>query len=183
MIRHDDNNMSELTKPFVYKSCVCVTTGDLYGRAVGEAYIFAEGHDNYLTRIGSTTSRTLLPDNTRLLVVYSDELGFAIKLSNGFVTDTHWRCTGTYHVDWYKLDYNDDDWQPAKRLTWPWSSSWLNGREYAFYPAELISAETTDALYCRGWSSRYYTSDLVLNYIEHGEKYVDINQKLTSRPQ
>ena len=176
--------MAELTKPFVYKSCVCVTTGDLYGRAVGTAHIFADGDHWYLTEIGARTSRTSLPDNIRLLAVYSGQLGFAIKLSNGFVTDTHWRCTGTPHNDWNKLDYNDDDWQPAKRLPWPWSSSKLWGREYDFYPAELISAETNSVdVYCRGWSSRYYTSDLVPYYIEHGEKYVDINHKFTSRPQ
>ena len=151
-------NISELTKLFVYRPFVFVTTGTLSGRAAdkdGWAIIYADGHD--LMSISNTPSTATLPNNTRLLAVVSHQSGFVIKLSNGFVTGTHWKCSTTEHVDWRTLNYNDDAWKPAIILNW---LSWdgVHGLE----PAELISAEAYSyfhGVHCRGWPSRYYTSD------------------------
>ena len=145
-------NISELTKQFVYRPFVFVTTGTLSGRAAGKdgwAVINADGHD--LMKINNTPSTATLPNNTRLLAVASHQSGFVIKLSNGFVTGTHWKCSTIDHVNWRTLNYNDDAWKPAIILNW----DGVHGLE----PAELISAEAYSYVFCRGWPSRYYTSD------------------------
>ena len=132
-----------------------MTSGELEGRADDEADIYADGV--YLKTIRSPfkTSTVTLPNNTRLLGVRTENTGgvygFIIKLSNGFVTDTHWRCSNIEHDNWYKLKYNDDDWQPARNHGWP--SHWP---PHGLDPAEFIWAQTyTDVVYCRGWPSKY----------------------------
>ena len=130
-------------------------SGNLSGRAEDIADIYADG--DFLTTINYpfSISTATLPDNTRLLSVRATntggKYGFIIKLSNGFVTDTHWRCSNTEHDNWNKLSFNDDEWQPAITLTWPvW---WTHDLD----PAEVIWAKTyTHIVYCRGWPSKSY---------------------------
>ena len=131
-------------------------SGTLHGRADDIADIYADGV--FLMTISSPfkTSTATLPDNTRLLSVRatnkSGRYGFIIKLSNGFVTDTHWRCSNTYNDNWYKLSFNDDEWQPARVVTWP--SVW---EPHGLDPAKIIWARAyADVVYCRGWPSKYY---------------------------
>ena len=135
---------------------VCMISGTLRGRVTDIAHIYADGV--FLKTITSPfkTSTVTLPDNTRLLSVNATNVGgkygFIIKLSNGFVTDTHWRCSNTYIDNWNKPNYNDADWQPAIIAIWPswWPAHGLN-------PAKIIWAKTyADTVYCRGWSSKYY---------------------------
>ena len=138
-----------------------MTSGELEGRADDKADIYADGV--YLKTIRSPweTSTVTLPNNTRLLGVRAEntggDYGFIIKLSNGFVTDTHWRCSNIEHDNWYKLKYNDDDWQPARNRGWP-----RNWGPHSLDPAEFIWAKTyTDVVYCRGWPSKYYASKML----------------------
>ena len=129
-------------------------SGTLHGRADDTCDIYADG--DYLMSIWGhlSTSTATLPDNTLLLSVNAvhtgGEYGFIIKLSNGFVTNTHWRCSKTYTDNWNKLSFNDAEWQPAKIVTLPWGPHGLD-------PAEIIWANTdADTVYCRGWPSKYY---------------------------
>ena len=137
-----------------------VITGFLEGRA-DDADIYVDGVFLKRIRDPSTTSTATLPDNTRLLAVRAENRGeangFIIKLSNGFVTDTHWRCRSTYKDNWYKLSYNDDDWQPAITLTWPPSFS-----AHGLDPAEVIWTEiNTSVVFCRGRPSEYCASKIL----------------------
>ena len=131
-------------------------SGTLHGRADDIADIYADGV--FLMTISNpfSTSTATLPDNTRLLSVNATNVGgnygFIIKLSNGFVTDTHWRCSNTYNDNWNKLSFNDDEWQPARVLSWPshWSPHRLD-------PAKIIWVKSyADVVYCRGRPSKYY---------------------------
>ena len=128
-------------------------SGTLHGRADNSADVYADG--DFLMKIPDylSTYTATLPNNTRLLSVKAINSraihGFIIKLSNGFVTDTHWRCSNTYNDNWNKLSFNDDEWQPAKKVTLPW--------DHGLDPAEFIWAKTyTKIVYCRGWPSKYY---------------------------
>ena len=131
-------------------------SGTLHGRADDRAYIYADGVFLMTIRDPFTTSTATLPNNTRLLAVNATsfsgtEYGFVLKLSNGFVTDTLWRCGNIYNDDWYKLSFNDDEWQPAIIVTW---TSWWAPQD--LFPAEIIWAKTyADVVYCRGWPSKY----------------------------
>ena len=133
-------------------------SGILYGRADDVADLYADGA--FLTTITNPfiTSVVTLRDDTGLLAVCGENkighYGFIIKLSNGVVTDTHWRCNNTEHSDWYKLSYNDEDWQPAKIIPLP------DGWSHDLDPAEFIWAKTyTPVVYCRGWLSKYYQTN------------------------
>ena len=135
-------------------------TGDLEVKVDDKADIYADGV--FLGWISNPfiISTVMLPDDTNLLGVRAENFrgiyGFIMKLSNGFVTGTHWKCSNTEHDNWYKLSYNDDDWQPARITMWPpeWSPLGLD-------PAEFIWAEKyTDVVYCRGWPSKYYNSKI-----------------------
>ena len=123
-------------------------------RADDKAEIYADGV--LLTTINQPflKFKTTLPDSTRLLAIrgtnIKEHYGFIIKLSNGFITDKHWRCSNTEHDNWNKISYDDHDWQHARPLTWP--SDWA---QYLIHPAEIIWAEIyTDVVYCRGWPSK-----------------------------
>ena len=129
--------------------------GTLKGRADDSADIYWNGV--FLKKITSPfeISEVAIPDNTSLLAVRGVDTGgvagFIIKLSNGLVTGTHWRCSNTEHNNWYKRSYSDDDWQPAITIHWPsnWGSIGLD-------PAKFIWAkENTHVVYCRGWLSKY----------------------------
>ena len=80
---------------------VCMISGTLSGRAEDIADVYADGVFLMTLRSPLSTSTATLPDNTRLLSVRAANTGgvygFIIKLSNGFVTDTHWRCSNTYN--------------------------------------------------------------------------------------
>ena len=134
----------------------CMISGTISGRVEDIADVYADGDFLMTLRSPLSTSTATLPDNTRLLAVRATNTGagygFIIKLSNGFVTDTHWRCSNTYNNNWNKLSLNDDEWQPARVLSWPpyWTPHGLD-------PAEFIWAERyTPVVYCRGWPSKYY---------------------------
>ena len=135
-----------------------MVSGTLECRADDRAAIHTDGV--FLKNISKIfkTSQVTLPDNIRLLAVRGENVnnpyGFLIRLSNGFVTDTHWKCSNTYHNNWYKPNYDDEDWQPAVSNAWPteWFPHQLN-------PAEFIWARTyTSVVYCRGWPGKVYTS-------------------------
>ena len=138
-------------------------SGTLRTRVIDRAEIYADGDFLQLTYNPYTTSTASLPDNTSLLAVRAKDIfttdsvyGLIIKLSNRFFTGPHWRCSNKEHDNWYKLDYNDDDWPPARVLSWPsvWSPHGLD-------PAESIWAKKdADVVYCRGRPSKYYSSKL-----------------------
>ena len=143
---------------------MCVTSGILEGRADDKADIYADGV--FLQTITSpfSTSTATLPDNTRLLAVRVENTGghcgFVFKLSNGFVTDTNWRCNNTEHGNWNKHNYDDNDWQPARSVNWqPYFG------KHGLDPAKAIWAETyTDVVYCRGWPSEYCASEILFKF-------------------
>ena len=135
---------------------VCMISGTLSGRADDRAYIYTDGDFLMTIRGPFSTFTATLPDNTRLLSVNATDTGggygIIIKLSNGFVTDTHWRCSNTYNDNWNKLSFNDDEWEPPRIVTW--SSRWT---PHGLDPAEIIWTERyTPVVYCRGWPSKYY---------------------------
>ena len=133
-------------------------------RADDIADIYADGVFMKTINGPFSTSTVTIPDNTRLLAVRGTNTvaryGFIIKHSDGFVTDTRWKCSNTQysthtHVEtddnWYELSYNDDDWEPARVLSWP--SHWA---PHGLDPAKIIWARAyADVVYCRGWVSKY----------------------------
>ena len=135
-------------------------TVTLYGRAHDLADVYADGSASVVTSIRDTdtTAEVNLPDNTRLLAVwardYSDDQqpGILIKLSNGFITGSHWKCTHPYHVDWHTLTYDDSAWSQAETYSWPWG-------EHDLHPAQFISGSIYSRVYCRGWVSKYIKHD------------------------
>ena len=138
-------------------------TVTLYGRVHGDyASVYADG-DSVLTIRGTdSTTEVSLPDNTLVLAVYArdisdDQPGILIKLSNGFITGPHWRCTHSPPGDgWGSLTYNDSVWSQAVVYSWPWG-------EHDLHPAQYISGEGYGSyrhVYCRGWASKY---------IKHGD--------------
>ena len=78
---------------------VCMISGTISGRVEDIADVYADGDFLMTINYPFSTSTATLPDNTRLLAVRATNTGgvygFIIKLSNGFVTDTHWRCSNT----------------------------------------------------------------------------------------
>ena len=140
----------------MYSSLLCVISDTLKCRADDRADIYADGVYVKRAKNPFVIASVTIPSNTQLLAVRAIDTrrgthGFMIKLTNGFVTNTHWRCNNTLHDNWYNLTYNDDFWQPAITRHWPWGSHGLE-------PARFIwAAIYTTTVYCRGWSSKLYT--------------------------
>ena len=138
-----------------------VISGILEIRA-DDAVLYADGVFLKYTTGTTTTSTVTLPNNTRLVAVRAENrggaYGFILKLSNGFVTDAHWKCRSAYKKNWYKLSYNDDYWQYAVHLIWkPFTFS-----GHGLDPAIVIWTEIrTPVVYCRGWSSEYCASKIL----------------------
>ena len=131
----------------------------LQGRADDKADIYADGVFVKTIISPFSTSTATLPDYTRLLAVRAENTGgghgFIIKLSNGFGTSTHWRCNSTEHNNWIQPSYNDDNWRQAKTLKWA-----RNWDPHLLEPAVIIWTQTpAGVVYCRGWPSKYYTSE------------------------
>ena len=152
-------------------------SGTLEGRADDIADIYADG--DFLKTFSSpfSTSTFTLPNNTRLLAVRGTNTvcclrGFIIRLSNGFDTNTHWKCSNLEHDNWNKLNYTDNDWQPA--ITHGWPPHWI---PHGLDPAELIWTDTytDDVVYCRGWPSEYYASQTLLVLCSLHEVFLNIS--------
>ena len=135
-------------------------TVTLYGQTCQWADVRANGdHVGYIND-GYIASEFSIPNNTRLLAVLAYEqnnngAGLLIKLSNGFVTGSHWKCKHNPSGYWYELTYNDTGWPQAVVYDWPWSAQSLQ-------PAQYISGElhgNSDRIYCRVWISKYIKHD------------------------
>ena len=152
---------------FVYKyyntNDLFFITVTLYGRAPYYANVFVESRYHYVTKLSDTytTAEVSLPNTTRLLSVYAwnsadKQPGFLIKLSNGFITGSHWKCTHSQPNSPYSsLTYDDSHWPQAVVYNWTWD-------EHDLHPAQFISGELyggTNKLYCRGWISKYSKRD------------------------
>lgn len=76
--------------------------------------------------VDNTTNSELwqghVPDHVSVIAVkcyhqYSYPRGGVIaSLSNGFVTDSFWRCSSVEEDDWFSVDYNDTSWETALLL-------------------------------------------------------------------
>ena len=146
-------------------------TVTLHGKAYYFGSVYADG-----VWIGNIchadTTEASIPNNTRLLSALvtgdsdnqpdfseDDEPGVLIRLSSGFITGSHWKCSysGSYdnhnHAYHWDLAYNDTDWPKAELHTWPLG-------EHDLHPAEYITGGQFDSdfrpiIYCRGWVSKY----------------------------
>ena len=137
-----------------------VITVTLYGRNIDWTTLWVDSSNSRSTfstypKGGIWTAS--LPSNTRLLAVEAgdnsgdEQPGILIKLSNGFVTGSHWRCTHSTSGDWQALTYDDSAWPQAVIYNWTWG-------EHDLHPAEFISGEEygrRDSVYCRGLISKY----------------------------
>ena len=139
-------------------------TVTLYGRVHGGkksywADVYADGDRVAHISAPDTMIEVSVPDNTRLLTVdvydNNDLPGILMKLSNGFITGSHWRCTHGYHADWYSLTYDDSAWPQAVVYSWTWG-------EHHLHPAQYISGELHGSyrgVNCRGRVSKYIKHD------------------------
>ena len=139
-------------------------TVTLYGRLRGGedlylADVYADGGRVAHISAPDTMIEVSVPDNTRLLTVYvhdnNHHPGILMKLSNGFITGSHWKCTYDYHDDWRTLTYDDSAWPQAVVYNWTWG-------EHHLHPAQYISGErygSDSEVYCRGWVSKYIKHD------------------------
>ena len=144
-------------------TCFIVIAVTFYGRAHEWANVRVDGSSSVVTHISGTdtAAEVTLPNNTRLLAVFAedrsdnDQSGFLIKLSNGFITGSHWKCTHSHPEYYWTLTYNDTDWQQAVVYSWQWG-------EHQLHPAEYISGEEyggNHQVWCRGWVSKYIKHD------------------------
>lgn len=75
--------------------------------------------------------------------------GVIASVSNGFVTDSFWRCSTVEEEDWFSVDYNDTSWETAVHVSvsadsrFPTSAEWIwaTGAGYA---------RRRSTTYCRG---------------------------------
>ena len=132
-------------------------TVTFYGRANDRAEVRVDGVHVTNIRDPDVTTEFILPNDTRLLALYAYDLsgneqpGIQVKLSNGFFTGSHWRCTHSDPDDWWRLTYNDTAWPQAVIYSWPRGVHHLR-------PAEFISGERYGSyglVWCRGWVSKY----------------------------
>ena len=133
-----------------------VITVTLFGRTPYLAYVYADGDSVAEIYDPDTTTEISLPDNTRLLAVRvydytGKQPGIIMKLSNGFITGSHWKCHHSPSGDLTSLTYDDSAWPQALIYSWP------RGEHY-LHPAQFISGRryrSNCCVRCRGWVSKY----------------------------